>query len=168
MPATLTKMSIRPNNSFASATFVGMVSNAATLNSSAFAWPPCALISSATPCAALRFRSARMTFVPYSAKRRALASPIPRPPPVIMATLPWSISVSIIKILPFLSLMDRLSKCVQSGLTHHLAEGRMRNDRLLPLIHRQAIGDRRGSHRSPHWSRRHRRSIRQHYPHRAS
>ena len=87
MPATFTRMSIRPNRALAAATFAGMVSNSATLNSSARASPPLALMSAATAWAASRFISARMTLAPCSARRRALASPMPRPPPVIIAAL---------------------------------------------------------------------------------
>src|SRR5437879_6086334 len=97
MPALLTTTLRSPNVSIALLTIRWAPSQSVTLSPLATASPPAALISSATCSAAVRSlpepsaappRSLTTTFAPSLAKSSECSRPMPRPPPVMIATRP--------------------------------------------------------------------------------
>src|SRR6202167_3084913 len=100
MPALLTTTWRSPNAETAWSTIAFAPSNELTLSVLATAWPPAAVISSTTDCAAEMSapepstappRSLTTTLAPREANKRACSRPIPRPAPVMIATLSCSI-----------------------------------------------------------------------------
>src|SRR5579884_270678 len=99
MPALLTSTCRSPKASMAELIRRWPPSQSATLSALAMASPPMALISSTTCWAGVRSspepsmappRSLTTTLAPSWAKRSACSRPMPRPAPVMMATLPSS------------------------------------------------------------------------------
>ena len=96
IPALLTTTWRSPNVETAWSTIAFAPSKELTLSVLATACPPAAVISSATDCAADTSapepstappRSLTTTLAPSDPKRRACSRPMPRPPPVMIATL---------------------------------------------------------------------------------
>lgn len=77
-----------PNTSSVRSTRFWSCSSLPTLHATAMARRPVVSISSATCCASSCFISAMTTSAPACASIRALARPMPLPPPVTTATLP--------------------------------------------------------------------------------
>src|SRR6266571_4399831 len=86
MPALLARMSTVPHSRTTRAKSASTCALSATSVGTPMAVPPSARISAATRSALSRFRSATATCAPSAAKRRAIARPIPDPPPVTTAT----------------------------------------------------------------------------------
>ena len=89
-PALLIRMSTLPCCATVSATTCRQLSRSATSSPKAIA----AGIVAATRSAADRSRSARTTRAPDSASLPAMAEPMAPPPPVTIATRPWSSGIS--------------------------------------------------------------------------
>src|SRR5271165_1185382 len=96
IPALFTTTWRSPKEDTAWSTMAFAPSNELTLSVLATAWPPAAVISSTTDCAAETSapepstappRSLTTTLAPKDANRRACSRPMPRPPPVMIATL---------------------------------------------------------------------------------
>src|SRR5215469_18321448 len=92
-PALFTRMSSRPNRSTPCATAASTASWLDTSQETASACEPACSIWAATCLQFSRSTSARITCAPSSAKRRAVAAPIPLPAPVIKATRPSSFPI---------------------------------------------------------------------------
>ena len=99
MPALFTTTWRSPKLETAWSTMALAPANELTLSVLATAWPPAAVISSTTDWAAETSvpdpstappRSLTTTFAPSDANRRACSRPMPRPPPVMIATLSCS------------------------------------------------------------------------------
>src|SRR5271166_930500 len=78
--------------------------------------PPAALISSVTSCARLPLKSATTTAAPSTAKRRAVAAPMPAPPAVTIATRSFNLPGIVIP-----DVWERHSRSAQSVLRAFLA-----------------------------------------------
>src|SRR5437763_10559249 len=87
-PALLKAASRRPQASRVCATRRSTEAGSPTSVGTASAWPPEALMSSATAARACSSRAASTTVAPAAAKVRTAAAPMPRLAPVMMATLP--------------------------------------------------------------------------------
>jgi hypothetical protein len=87
IPALFTATSSWPNLSSANATDFSTDLGSPTSCWNATAMPPSFSIPEATLLAAFSLMSATTTVAPYCAIRRAIASPIPDPAPVTIATL---------------------------------------------------------------------------------
>ena len=87
-PALFTRMSTGPNRSTTSPTTVSMRPGSRTSRAHAAAWPPASRISSATAAAPSSVTSVAATSAPSSAKRWAVARPIPLAAPVTTVTRP--------------------------------------------------------------------------------
>lgn len=95
MPAQLTAMSRRPHSARIRAIAACQSVCEVTSSRKASAWPPPAQIASATCAESGSFRSAKATLAPASARRLAVALPMPEAAPVTRATLPtmrWALS----------------------------------------------------------------------------
>src|SRR5262249_5636358 len=90
MPALLTRTSIFPNSATVRATSPSTWSAFVTSLAPAIARRPSARASAAPSSAVSALRSESATSQPSRASRSAIARPIPRPAPVISATLPSS------------------------------------------------------------------------------
>src|SRR3989441_6837585 len=100
MPALLTTMLSLPKVSIAHSTIRLAALKSATLSPLAIAWPPRFLISATTSCAGVAVawpvpskwapRSFTTILAPCCAMRSACSRPMPRPEPVMIATLPSS------------------------------------------------------------------------------
>src|SRR5437870_9785915 len=88
MPALLERMSTVPHSRTTRAKSASTWALSATSVGTAMAAPPSAKTSAATRSAPSRLRSATATCAPSAAKRRAIARPIPDPPPVTTAMRP--------------------------------------------------------------------------------
>src|SRR5580765_4780137 len=88
MPALLTSTSSRPSSASVRSTIAWTWASSATSVIEAIARPPRSAISRATRSSASPLVPATITAAPSTAKRSAMASPMPRPPPVTIAT--WS------------------------------------------------------------------------------
>ncbi len=91
MPALEISTSTPPNCSTTLATPASTCASLTTFISTAIAWPPPALISSAVACAAVSTRSAITTFAPAFEYSSAISLPMPLAAPVMMATLSLSV-----------------------------------------------------------------------------
>src|SRR3954449_11295788 len=91
-PAEFTRMSIPPSSSTIWFIAARTASPSVTSTASAVARPPELVHCSATAVAFGSLRSSTATSAPSSAKRTAMAAPIPPPPPMTTATLPVSCS----------------------------------------------------------------------------
>src|SRR4051812_33765800 len=87
-PALLMRMSMPPNASRVDPTMADTDVGSATLTVIGTARPPCCLRPAAASSAPSRLISAMATAAPSRTKVLAIASPMPRAPPVITATLP--------------------------------------------------------------------------------
>ena len=99
MPATLTRMSSRPNSSMADSTSFSAAVKSEMSAPLAMAFPPASPISATTSCAGPEScpepstaapRSLTTTAAPSPASSVATDLPIPRPAPVTIATRPFS------------------------------------------------------------------------------
>ena len=90
VPAALTRISMRPNNSMdffvKDTTSGGTVTSVTTKR----AVPPSELTASATASSSGAVRADNINFAPSAANRNAMASPMPLPAPTIRATLSCS------------------------------------------------------------------------------
>src|SRR5260221_3841596 len=91
MLALLTSTSMRPYLSVTPFTMAAMLALSVTLTVKPIAWPPWPAISATTWSTALRSRSQTTTLAPSAANFNAVAWPIPRAEPVIMATLSFNL-----------------------------------------------------------------------------
>src|SRR4028119_2241900 len=91
MPALLTSMSSRPYRSTVSPTAFSTCVRLVTSTFAANASIPSPTSCRAVAAAPSLFTSVKQTRAPSRANRRAIASPIPRPAPVTIATLPSSL-----------------------------------------------------------------------------
>ena len=91
MPALLTRISSFPNRSTVAAIALRQDSSLATSRWTKIASPPDLQISRATSRPNSSRKSPRTTFAPSWAKIRPSAAPIPRAPPLINATLSFSL-----------------------------------------------------------------------------
>ncbi len=99
MPALDTRMSTVPKRAPAAACRRAIESASETSQGTASALAPVWRISSATASISSALRAATITRAPASASSRAVAAPMPRPPPVTSATLP-SRSICIVRRAP--------------------------------------------------------------------
>src|SRR6185369_13062881 len=90
MPALFTRMSIRPSSPLARSTIARRSARLVTSVRTAMARRPRAPTSSAERLAPASSSSATTTSAPRRASSRAVARPMPRPPPVTIATVPLS------------------------------------------------------------------------------
>src|SRR6266487_1775784 len=86
IPALLKRISSRTNVLRVARTIASTLEPAVTSVSTQVARPPSALMDSATAAAAGPLISASITAAPSLANRRAVTSPMPEPPPVMIAT----------------------------------------------------------------------------------
>src|SRR6185369_6974960 len=90
MPALFTRMSIRPSSPLARSTIARRSARLVTSVRTAMARRPRPPTSSAVRTAPALSTSATTTSAPRRASSRAVARPMPRPPPVTIATVPLS------------------------------------------------------------------------------
>src|SRR6185503_6617621 len=89
-PALLTRMSSPPSSASVAATTDFTAASSATSASAVATRPPALRISAAVASSVSRRVAASITAAPSETKRSAIARPMPRPPPVMSATLPLS------------------------------------------------------------------------------
>src|SRR6516225_11933843 len=89
-PALFTRTSIRPKAFSVSSAALRPSSSRVTSAARAMASPPTSLISFTTPSRDSRRRPKTATLAPPAARPKAIARPIPDPPPVTIVTLPFN------------------------------------------------------------------------------
>ena len=89
-PALLTRMSMPAERVEGDPTIAETEAGSATLTVTGMARPPCSPRAAAAASAPSRLMSAMATAAPSRTNALAIASPMPRAPPVITATLPSS------------------------------------------------------------------------------
>src|SRR4030095_6876100 len=125
-PALLTSMSTRPKVARVACTARCTSASSVTLLGTASACPPAAAIWSATSSSSSLRRPVIVTLAPSCANVRAMAAPMPVPPPVTMVTLSASrmdVSLS--------GLNDRLHVSSSGGRCGWLVHRQARHDRLV-------------------------------------
>ena len=91
-PALLTSTSTRPMRSIAALVSLVTLSGSVTSTGTGHACTPSARNSVATPSISFSLRAATTTAAPAAPSARAIAAPMPRPPPVTTAVFPSSVS----------------------------------------------------------------------------
>src|SRR5512134_2511126 len=86
-PALFTRASMRPQRTTTESTMRSTLARSVTSTSKPAASPPCSWISATVSLTPAGSRSHGATFAPSRAKRSAAAWPMPRPAPVMIATL---------------------------------------------------------------------------------
>jgi len=117
-PALFTIMCTVPNVLTVNSTIFTTSSSQETSPLQLIAWPPDAVISSVTSLTLSTVTSFKTTLIPFCANVLEIRAPMPRPAPVIIATLPSTDSIFITKSCP----SKRLFRQIQPDIYHLSAQ----------------------------------------------